>query len=279
MKLLPYTVTVPSRFTKVSLFPFACVHKDNEGHCAEKWRAFLKEVKDTPYAVAMGIGDYHDWLRTHAREFLRQYRDDTTSFNRLHDWRHEVTAKFAHELRPIKDKLALLSLGNHHHTFDSGEDDVMELCRLLGVQYGGKAGYLRLLIQQKDRPAHIALNILYHHGEKIGGGASLGGDINAMVKKSEGWEFDILCVAHNHKKHGVQQTMITCPKKGEMQLVEKPKAFIRAGCFMRGYVKDCVTYAEEAGLMNPTAIGHVRLDILPREGARGQLRYDFKVTF
>ena len=30
---------------------------------------------------------------------------------------------------------------------------------------------------------------------------------------------------------------------------------------MRGYVEGCVTYAENKGLMNPTAIGHVRLDV------------------
>lgn len=68
----------------------------------------------------------------------------------------------------------------------------------------------------------------------------------------------------------------TVPKRGEMRLVERPQCFIRAGCFVRGYVKDCVTYAEAAGPMNPTAIGYVRWDILPRKDRNDNLRYEFK---
>lgn len=278
MKLIEHRLCVPTQYTPFSILPFACVHKDNEGHCPDKWKAFLREVKDTKYCIAPSLGDHRDWLRTHAREFLRQYREDRNSFNRLHEWRRQVVAEDARELEPIKDKIPFMSLGNHHHEFGDGTNDVQELCRLLGIPYGGKAGYLRLLVHIPDRPAHICLNILYDHGEKIGGGSTKGADLNAMTKKAEGFDFDILMLAHNHKKHGYPDTLLTVPKRGEMQLVEKPVGYMRAGCFMRGYVKDCVTYAE-TGLLNPTAIGHVRLDVLPKHGERGQLRYDFKVTF
>lgn len=279
MRLLEHRVIVPKRYTTVSVLPFACVHKDNEGHCAGHWKEYLQEVKNTKYAVAPGIGDYWDWLRTHAREWLRQYRHDKNSFNKLHDWRRRMIDKFAEELDPIKEKIPFLSLGNHHHDFADGTNDVMVLCQQLGIQYGGHGGFLRLQISGKDLFSHITLNILYHHGEKIGGGSTIGGDMNAMAKKSEGWDFDALIVAHNHKKHAAQASIVGVPKRGAMTLVEKPKVYIRAGCFMRGYVKDCVTYAEEAGLMNPTSIGYVRWDIIPKCGERDTLRYDFKVTY
>lgn len=276
MKLLEYTVVVPTELTPVHGFPFACVHKDNEGHCAERWLDWRREVKQTPNSFAFGLGDYNDWLRTHAREFLRHYPHDRNSFDYLHKFRRDEAARFADDLEPIASKLAFLSLGNHHHEFGDGTNDVMEMCRLLNVPYGGHGGYLRLHIKTPTRPAHITLNILYHHGEKIGGGSSRGGDINAMMKKAQNWDFDCLALAHNHKKHGDTETIITVPKRGEMRMVEKPQCFIRAGCFVRGYVKDCVTYAEAAGLMNPTAIGYVRWDILPKKDARGILRYEFK---
>lgn len=279
MKLLEHTVVVPTELTPVHGFPFACVHKDNEGHCAEKWLDWRQEVRRTPNSFTFGLGDYHDWLRTHAREFLRHYPHDRNSFDYLHKFRRDEAAKFADDLEPIANKLAFLSLGNHHHEFGDGTNDVQEICRLLSVPYGGHGGYLRLYIKTQNRPAHITLNILYHHGEKIGGGASNGGDINAMMKKAQNWDFDCLALAHNHKKHGHTETILTIPKRGEMQLVEKPQCFIRAGCFVRGYVKDCVTYAEAAGLMNPTAIGYVRWDILPKKDKRGILRYDFKTYF
>jgi hypothetical protein len=192
-----------------------------------------------------------------------------------------MTEQFARELEPIKDKIPFLSLGNHHHDYADGTNDVQELCRLLGVPYGGVGGFLRLRICLKERPtmAFIVLNILYHHGTRIGMGSTMGGDVNAMVKKAEAWDFDALIVAHNHKKHGVHIPLVGVPKRGRMQLIERPKAYIRAGCFMRGYVKDCVTYAEEAGLMNPTAIGHVRWDIIPKRRENDQIGYEFKMTY
>lgn len=279
MKLIEHTIVVPNECTPVSVFPFACVHKDNEGHSASHWQAFLEEVKGTKHAVALGLGDYQDWLRTHARDFLYHYRDDKHSFNRLQDWRRAEALKFAEELEPIADKLALLSVGNHHHEFPDGTNDVQEMCRELSVPYGGHGGFLRLRIKCPNRPAHLSLSVLYHHGERIGGGATIGGDINAMAKKSEAWEFDALIVAHNHKKHGAPMTVVGCTKRGKMELVERPKVLIRAGCFMRGYVENCVTYAEAAGLMNPTAIGNVRWDIIPKKKHESNLHYDSKVYY
>lgn len=279
MKLIEYTLTVPTDTTPFSIFPFACVHKDNDGHCAEHWRDFLREVKDTKHAVALGIGDYYDWLRTHAREFMRLYPHDRNSFDSLHKYREDEAAKFAAELMPIRDKLALLSKGNHHHEFADGTNDVMSMCKMLRVPYGGHGGFLRLHVRRPNSNDHITLNILYHHGEKIGGGSSIGGDINAMVKKSQGWDFDVLIVAHNHQKHGTHVPVVGVNKRGAMRLIEKPKAYIRSGCFMRGYVKDCVTYAEAAGLMNPTAIGHVRLDVFPKKDHGEGVRYTFNVTY
>lgn len=285
MKLIEHRIVVPTQCTPVSIYTFACVHKDNAGHSSEHWRAFLQDVAANPHAIAIGLGDYYDWLRSHAREFLSLYKADGSgarrqhSFDRLHDWRREAAQQFAEELRPIRDKIALMSLGNHHHEFPDGTNDVQEMCRVLKVPYGGHGGFLRLSIKTPTQHCHLTLNILYHHGERIGGGSTLGGDINAMAKKAQGWDFDVLIVAHNHQKHGSHIPVMSVNKHGTMRLVEKPRAFIRAGCFMRGYVEDCVTYAESAGLMNPTALGYVRLDILPKKPHGDTVRYDFKTYY
>jgi len=285
MIVLDYHLTVPTEVTPFSLFPFACVHADSEGHVASQWQAFLREVQQTKHCVAMGLGDYYDWLRTHAREFLTEYKADGMgkdrqhSFTELHRWRRKRAKDFTKELWPIRDKLAFLSLGNHHHIFPDGTNDVQEMCRELECQYGGHGGFLRLYVSSPKRSAHIVLNILYHHGERIGGGSTMGGDINAMIKKSEGWEFDILMLAHNHKKHGSHSPIIGVPKRGRGKLVEIPKAYVRAGCFVRGYVEGCVTYAEATGLMNPTAIGNVRVDVIPNKKDHHTLEYTFKTYY
>ena len=279
MELIEHRIVVPTECTPVRLLPFSCVHLDNPGHSASHWAAFKRDVQESPHTVVLGLGDYYDWLRTHARKFLERYEDDDTSFDRLHDWRKQKAAEFANELRPFRDKIALLSKGNHVHQFPEGTNDVQEMCRLLKVPYGGHGGFLRLSICTPQRGAHVVLNILYHHGEKIGGGSTIGGDINAMAKKAQGWEFDVFIVAHNHQKHGTHKPVLMVPKKGKMELVERPKAFIRAGCHMRGYVRGCVTYAEAAGLMEPTALGHVVLTVMPKKGHGNRIEHDFKVTY
>lgn len=289
MKLLEYNLVLPTKNTPFSIYPFGCIHKDNPGHAADHWRDLLQEIKQNKHCVAIGGGDYMDFLRTHAREFLRAYPHDRNSFDALHSWREEEAEKFAHDLEPIKDKLIGLSLGNHHHEFPSGENDVQWMCRQLKVPYLGLGSFIRLNVSTPGRSAHATLTILHHHGSGIGGGATYGGDINAMENKAKGWDFDILILYHNHKKFGTVIPSLTIPKRGAMKLVERPKAYIRGGCMMRGFVPDCITYAESK-LMNPTAIGGVRLDVIFRNRYNAEkykageyqidnLRYDFKVTY
>lgn len=299
MKLLDYHVIVPSKSTTVTLFPFSCVHKDNDGHSASAWREFLAEVKATPHGYAIGLGDYYDWLRTHAREYLRLYPHDGDSFNSLDRYRMEQAEKFAEELAPIKGQLIGLALGNHHHQFQDGTNDTQAMCRLLKVPYLEKASFIRLYISEKNRSAHAMLKMLVHHGDGVGGGGSTaGGDVNTLHKKSSDFQFDILMLAHNHRKWGDKQPLLTVTDRGKAKLVEKQIAYIRAGCFMRGYVEGCITYAERK-LMKPTDIGHVRLDIVfrttydaekhqankilsasPKQHNHGDnLRWSFKVTY
>ena len=286
MKLLDYTITVPTECTPVDILPFACVHLDNEGHSVSHWRAFKARAAATKHGVVLGLGDNYDWLRSHARDWMRTFGADGSgsekqhSLKRLHDWREDKAHDFAkQELWSFRQKIALLSLGNHHHEFPDGTNDVQKMCSMLGCQYGGHGGYLRLHIQTPNRGAHLILKILYHHGERIGGGSSIGGDINAMAKKAQGWDFDAIIVAHNHQKHGTHIPVMHIPTKGKLELVERPRAFVRAGCFMKGYVKNCVTYAEAAGLMNPTALGGVCLRVLPKKASGGRILHDFEIVY
>lgn len=299
MKLLDYHIIVPTEHTTVSLFPFACVHKDNEGHSQAAWQEYLSEVKQTPHGYAIGLGDYYDWLRTHAREYLSHYPHDSDSFNSLDRYRMEQAEKFAKELEPIKDRLIGLSLGNHHHLFQDGTNDTQAMCRLLKVPYLEKASFIRLYISTPKRPAHSILKILAHHGDGVGGGGiTAGGDVNTLHKKSSDFQFDILLLAHNHRKWGDKQPLLTVSDRGKARLVEKQIAYVRAGCFTRGYVEGCTTYAESK-LMKPCDIGYVRLDIIfkapynktsyrtnkqtldnPRDGRNSDpLRWSFKVTY
>lgn len=296
MKLIDYHIIVPTQNTTVSLFPFACVHQDNPGHSIGAWREYLEEVKNTPNGYAIGLGDYYDWLRTHARDYLKHYPNDENSFQELDKYRQKMAEQFAAQLQPIQSRLIGLSLGNHHHQFQDGHNDTMEICRLLKVPYLEKGFFVRLHISKPGRSAHAILLILGHHGDGVGGaGYTAGGDVNTLHRKSSDFQFDILLVAHNHRKWGDKHPLLTVPQRGSLRLIERQIAYVRCGCFMRGYVEGCTTYAESR-LMKPTDIGHVRLDILFKSdydaerhrqnkqhgkgsGHTGPLRWYFKVIY
>ena len=294
MVLLEHRHIIPTVMTPFPIFPFACVHEDNQGHSSEKWRDFLWEVKHTPNALAIGLGDYMDFLRQHARDFLSLYKTDRDSFKKLHDWRRKAADDFCEKyLDPIRDKLIGLSLGNHHHEFGDGINDTMYMCQQLKVPYLGVGFFIRLQLAQPNRTVHQTFLILGHHGHKISTAQTMGGSVNALLKRAGSLGADIYIQAHNHQKHGTTRPELTATRNGTLKLIERPKAFIRAGCFVRGYVPNCVTYAEEK-LYEPTEIGYVRLDIIPKQpydpekykqnveqdkklsGKQGNLRYEFK---
>ena len=277
MKLHDYTITVPTECTPVSLFPFACVHLDNPGHSASHWGDFLDEFAKTKHGYGIGMGDYHDWLRTHARMFLQRYEDDEHSFKELDNYRHQETKKFSRHLDAVKDRLIGMHVGNHHHQYQDGSNDTMELCRILEAPYLEHTALTRLRFCKPDRTPFKTLTMLTLHGEGVGGGSTAGGDINAMINKGTAWDVDMVIMAHNHQKNAAATVHLTVPMRGALKLMERPRLFVRAGCFVKGYVPGCHTYAEKS-LMKPTAIGHVRIDIHFHKDHGETVRHEFKVT-
>lgn len=277
MKLHDYTITVPTETTTVSLFPFACPHVDNPGHSESHWHAFLHDWATTRHGYGIGMGDYHDWLRTHARMFLARYEDDDHSFKELDKYRHQEMAKFARNFEKVSDRLIGIHVGNHHHAYQDGTNDSQELARLLDSTYLEHTAITRLNFKIPDRPCFKTLTMLSLHGEGVGGGSTAGGDINAMINKGTAWDVDIVILAHNHQKNAAQTVHLGVPTRGSLKLVERPRLFVRSGCFVKGFVKDCYTYAEQK-LMKPTAIGHVKIDIQFKKAHSGLVRHEFKVT-
>ena len=148
---------------------------------------------------------------------------------------------------------------------------------------------------QRSGASIAVLKLLAHHGDWSAGGITPGGDLNSLERRAEGWDTDITWVAHTHRKLVYISPVMTIPETGKLRLIEHPRVYIRAGCFVRGYVPGCTTYAERK-LLKPTELGWVTLRIQfyqPRdpekaarrraegksshEGAAGAVRYRFRV--
>src|SRR3990167_2677161 len=174
------------------------------------------------------------------------------------------------DIRSTPDCYAIgLAEGNHMYEFSTGGTDTQYMCERLEVPYLSKPAFVRLQFRERSHhKVYATLKMLVHHGDWSGGYTRAGGDVNSAEMKALGFDFDIYVFSHTHRKWAMQIPNLTIPIRGALRTVERPRVFIRTGCFVRGFPDRCATaetQVRESGryaskkLLNPTAIGYVRL--------------------
>ena len=299
MKLLDYTICLPSLTTPVTIIPFGCVHGDDPGFHEGLFEQCISEIEKTPDCYAIGLGDYWNFLRTTARKHLKSYIGDEDSWRDMdHMVRKKAEEFYGKYLKRIRHKLIGLAEGNHFYEFSSGGTDTQYLCQLAEVPYLDKPAFIRLNVEVHKRTLKV-FKILVHHGDWSGGYTRIGGDVNSVEMKALGFDFDIYLFSHTHRKFGLHVPSLSISTTGELRIIERPRAFVRTGCFMRGYVENCAGRYVDKKLLSPSDIGYVRLSIhfsrpysktryraqaeklghRPSSGVAGPMSYKFEVSF
>ncbi len=261
MQIFDHRIVVPTASTPWNLIPFGCVHEDDAGHHAELWAECREAILKTPQTWAIGLGDYFTFARRTYRAHITSYKADDNSQRELDQMCRERAAEFYKtSLRPIKDRLLGLAEGNHHWQFMDGTTDTQFLCQLAKVPYLGKASGHNLHVGTGHNASMTVLQMLVHHGDWSSGAMTIGGDLNSVERKAGAWDADIYLFAHTHRKVAWKDPVYGWPKtlrgRGTIQVQERSRVYVRAGCFVRGYVPTCITYAEQK-LLRPTDLGWV----------------------
>ena len=281
----------------MTLIGFGCLHADDPGFNEDLWLECVETIQKTPLCWAFGLGDYSTLARSHYRNYVRAYSQDEDSQREIDalvkDQMRDFYKKY---FKPLKGKLLGLAEGNHRWEFLNGTTSTQFLCELAEIPYWGFTSLHRLQFVHQLGSGIYVLKMLAHHGDWSAGGITPGGDLNSLERRAEGWDTDITWVAHTHRKMAYVSPVMTIPETGTLRIIERPRVYIRAGCFVRGYVPGCVTYAERK-LLKPTELGWVTLKVqfyqprdpektarLKAEGksdrsAAGAVRYRFKVEF
>ena len=263
MKLLDYTIHLKKPSDIVTLIPFGCVHADDPGFRPALFKQCIERIKHDPNAYGIGMGDYQNFLRTTARKHLASYVADENSFDDLDPLIKNRAQEFYRDwLKPIEKKLIGLAEGNHFYQTSKGMTDTQWLCEFADCAYLDKPAFVRLKIIYKSNVLRT-FKMLIHHGDWSGGYSRIGGDFNAMENKGLlGFgAFDIFLFGHTHRKGGFKVPVMDMSSKGALKLVERPKLFVRTGCFMAGYDPKCAgTYAQKK-LLAPTDLGWVEIGI------------------
>lgn len=275
-----------------------CLHADNEGHRKALWEQCRRDLLQ-PQTYGIGAGDYRDLLRTTARNYLQGYTADKGTMKTLDDLVDHSTQDFAQTyFAGLGDRMIGLGKGNHLYEYQDGTNDVQQLCKLLHTTYLDNPAFIRLTIRAAGKTVGV-LRVLLHHGNWSGGSSRIGGSVNAAENKSIGFDADIYIFSHDHRKWAMHIPKLTIPSRGELQVVERPRCFIRTGCFVAGYDAKCGpgNYVQEK-LMHPSDLGYVTLTVRfyqeydkhryaravnkgQRDGGGrpGNMKYKFTVTF
>lgn len=261
MKLLDRSIRLPSKCSTLTIIPFGCLHSDDPGFNQDLWNQCVEEIRTTPHCLAIGCGDYRNFLRTTARRYLKAYVADEESWRDMDAMvRREVDHFTKKHLEPIKHKLVGLADGNHLYEFSTGGNDTQMMCRLLDVPYLEKLSIIRLTVELGHHDRTRVLRILVHHGDWSSGYTRIGGDLNAAEMKAMGWDADVFIFGHTHRLVGWIKPIMSVPLRGELRVVERPMAVLRTGSFVKGYLQ-CPTlpgYVEKK-LLHPTNLGYPRL--------------------
>ena len=262
MKLLEHVIPLPTIASTVTIVPFGCVHADDPGFDADLFEECLDTIVRTPHCYAVGLGDYHTLARTTYRKHLASYRADEDSQRQLDTLAETQTRQFYRQYlqRIPAGKLLGLAEGNHYWSFIDGTTDTQLLCRLAKVPYLEKGSLHRLVFRHRSGHGIRVLTMLVHHGDWGGTASTTGGDINSMEGRGRGWDVDLVVFGHTHRKAAYAVPVLGMPLTGRLQIKERPRAYVRAGCFTKGYVERCITYVERR-LMPPTALGWVTIQI------------------
>lgn len=139
-------------------------------------------------------------------------------------------------LDPIKDKILVVSTGNHERRCEKDTSiDVLKLvCSQLGIidRYSSGAWYLYLYFGEKSqgRKAPMVYTIFGNHG--YGGGRAIGGKANKLVDMSNIAVADLYIMGHTHTPMSTKKC-IYLPDYSNKALNLKEMHFLMTNSFLK----------------------------------------------
>lgn len=176
----------------ITIIPIADVHIGDKGSNIKLFEETLKRIKDEPDTYTIINGDLCNMALKNSKSDV--YEDSLSPM--------EQVLKIVSYLEPIKDKILLISSGNHEdRTQRETNIDVMRLiARELGIEdrYANSWWYLYLSFGKTSRKqSPITYGITGMHG--YGGGRKSGGKINRLEDMSQVVIADLYLMSHTHK--------------------------------------------------------------------------------
>lgn len=262
-------IDVPT--AEINLYPVNDVQVGTPGCDTAAFREYIEEGIADPIGYFFGGGDYTDSLSPSNRKYLNaafvkgELYDTAKSMLDAEGKKHKD--EFLKLVAGTEGRWGFLLKGHHlneytvpnkdgSHTIRTTDQDIADA---LGAPYLGEPGQsigavlvsYRFPAPSKGRKRPV-LRMYAVHGQ--GGGGSLAAPFTQLEKMSRAFNAQIYFTAHHHKGGAVPIVKLHEEAEADTSLKATDARLVAGGAWLRGYMPDEVTYAED-GLMVPLAIG------------------------
>lgn len=237
-------------------------------------KAHIARVMEHPNPWFIGMGDYVDFGSPSNRGKLKALMDTGELYDGAEtaiDQAAQMNLEGVQEiLEPTKGRWLGLLEGHHGWTFGTGETSDMRLAKFLGCPFLGTCAMVRVQFsrrgESKNKRIPADLVLWAHHGK--GGGLLQSSPLNKMEHIVKAFDADVYLMGHHHKQVGAKMQRIVpkfSARSNRHELNHKDLIITGTGGWLRGYLHRSRRHGRpsgsyvEAGLMNPVALGGVKL--------------------
>jgi len=245
-----------SRSDQFVLYPLGDIHAGTTACAEDRIKERIKEIKDDPFALWVGMGDYAEFIAPNdPRWDVKAIASWVEMSNVAESQRRWLLKLF----EPIKDKCLGLLTGNHEETIrlHNYQDVQLDLCRDLGVKNLGFSCFYRLFFIRNK--TSFAIDCHFEHGS--GAAQTEGGKIMRLTRTMLGFDAEITAMGHLHDIK-VENLSPLFMDEG-LHIKQRPKVGAITGSWYRAYAPGpYASYAERRGY-TPTNLGCPHFVIRP----------------
>ena len=233
---------------KITIIPISDVHIGDKAADIKAFKEVLERIKNEPNTYTILNGDLCNVALKNSKSDI--YSEDLTPM--------EQVLQIINFLEPIKDKILVMSNGNHEEriTKDTSIDVLYLVAKQLRIEqvYSPSWWYLYLSFGKSNKGRPILYTISGFHG--YGGGTTTGGKANKVKKMSQVVLADCYIMSHVHEPINTKGIMFI-PDYQHKSIVKKEMYY----CISNAFVEYQGSYAERMGLPpSNTGINEIELD-------------------
>ena len=247
MKII--NVKLNKNIKQLHIIPISDVHIGDKQANLKLFKEVLKKIKEDDSTYTILNGDLCNTALKNSKSDV--YEDNMNPMEQLE--------QLLDLLEPIKDKILVISTGNHEDriTKDTNIDITKLTAKQLGIEDRYSSGwwylYLRFGEKEQGRKAPMCYQITGYHGS--GGGRKAGGKANRLQEMSQVVIADLYIMGHTHLPMSMKQ-LIWIPDYANNTLNKKEMYYLMSNSFL-----EPEGYGEKLGMLpNSNTITEAILD-------------------